>query len=177
MNTPYRNVLLRFIRKRLLFREPADAEDVLQEVYLRVAKNPALIAAANNEEAYYFGIAKHAIGDYLQEKLAQDKHESHDSDDENLEEKPAPYSMERIDRIIELRQLLGELSEGQRQVILLHKVYGMSYEEVSEYLGYSIHTVEKYVTISLRKLRERVDAWKSRPIGHGAGTRSISGDR
>jgi RNA polymerase sigma factor (sigma-70 family) len=146
------------------------AEDMVAETYLRAKmwKRPG--GEVEKELAYLYGVLKHVMADHYQEG----KREVETVPLEDGEELSAVRGKEdRLEALDVVKGLLKVLSEGQRQVVILHKLYGLSIEEVVTQTGLSIHTVEKYVTQAMTRMRIEVGVFEGREIGHGAGKRDL----
>jgi RNA polymerase sigma-70 factor (ECF subfamily) len=104
-----------------------------------------------------YGTAAHVLADYF---LEREKRRAVVFDDEAVEEglKKELMVEDQIADQINLQQqidkAIGQLPSTHAAVLLAHKGEGLSYEEVAEKLGLSIHTVEKYVTQSKFILRK-----------------------
>lgn len=155
----YRRELHRFLMKRL--RQPQDVDDLAQEVYLRLIR-------LNDDKciqkplAYLYGIAAHVLADYRIELEKEREHITIDSDvvDECADAPSYVLPDNLADRLNLQQQIdkaMAQLPSTHAAVLLAHKRDGMSYEEVAEKLGLSIHTVEKYVTQA--KARVRTMSW------------------
>lgn len=57
--------------------------------------------------------------------------------------------------------LISELSERHRQVLLMSRVQGMTYKEISNALNISTHNVKYYLVSSVARLHERLFEAKS----------------
>lgn len=162
---PYALELTRYLFRKL-GRYRHNARDLVQEVYLRYyrQKPPEF---TKGELAYLYGIANHVLVDFYKNEIPGLRFAEMEEDKEP-EEVPAPDLIAQLEALSEVKQLIRELPETYKQVILLHKIYGMEYKDVAEYLGLSIHTVEKYVTQALFRMREAAgvrDRWE---VGSGA---------
>jgi RNA polymerase sigma-70 factor (ECF subfamily) len=164
----YRRELHRYLMRRL--RQPQDVNDLAQEVYLRLLRLDDE-KVVHKPLAYLYGIASHVLCDFRIEV----EHESQwfkrdqrgeliDADGNVLkgwDEHPSQVVPDDIADRLNLQQQIdravAQLPPTHAAVLLAHKRDGMSYEEVAEKLGLSIHTVEKYVTQA--KSRIRVMTW------------------
>lgn len=153
----YARQLHRYLLRRMS--RPQDAEDLLQEVYLRLLRLDRA-KRVRKPLAYMYGIASHVVSDYrsdvrnqhaflsdLDEEIAEGVTESHVDD-----------LMDRLNLQQQLERALTQLPRMHALVLLAHKHRGLSYEEVAAELGLSIHTVEKYVTQA--KARIRTMTWE-----------------
>ena len=153
----YDRQLHRYLIRRMPSRQ--DAEDLAQEVYLRLLRIDST-KRVHKPLAYIYGIASHVVADYRSDT----RHEQTficDSDDDAQEDGPESPIDDLTDRLNlqqQLERALTRLPRTQAEVLLAHKHRGLSYEEVAAELGLSIHTVEKYVTQA--KARIRTMTWE-----------------
>lgn len=155
----YRRELHRFLMRRL--RRPQDVEDLAQEVYLRLLRldeNKVVLKPL----AYLYGISSHVLADYHLEIEQEREHVTVDSDaveeweDDVAHDHKLNYPDVLADRINlqqQLEEFLSQLPPTHAAVLVAHKRDGMSYDEVAEKFGLSIHTVEKYVTQAKARIR------------------------
>jgi RNA polymerase sigma-70 factor (ECF subfamily) len=140
----YDKQLHRYLARRLTQRQ--DAEDLAQEVYLRLLR----IDAAKRVEkpvAYIFGIASHVVADFKSESWRGHERLSDRDDDEPDDRASSPDELaDRLNLQQQLERAFAQLPVTHAMVLIAHKHRGLSYEEVATELGLSIHTVEKYVT-------------------------------
>ena len=68
-------------------------------------------------------------------------------------------SAERRDLGVVLSDALAELSEEHREVIVLHHLEGLNWDEVGRHLGRSAGAVQKLWTRALKQLRPLIDEW------------------
>lgn len=156
----YRRELHRYLMRRL--RYPQDVDDLAQDVYLRLCKLDE-DTCIERPLAYLYGIASHVLADFRVEVEQQREHITVDSDTvDEWADTPScilPDDLaERLNLQQQIDRALAQLPPTHAAVLLAHKRDGMSYDEVAEKLGLSIHTVEKYVTQS--KARIRTMSWE-----------------
>jgi len=136
--------LKRFLASFL--KAPQDIEDVAQETYLRayVAEQRETI---EQPKAFLFHIAKNLaltkltkksrqITDYIEEAGAAVVLDTAAGSDEELE------AQQCLDLYCEA---VAMLPEKCRQVFLYRKVHGLSHSDISERMGLSVSSVEKYL--------------------------------
>jgi RNA polymerase sigma factor (sigma-70 family) len=149
------HALLRFFNRRV--RREADAEELAQEVYLRMLRVPDT-SLIRNPQAYLFTVANNLLREHaLQERNFQD---AVDVDDPAVqaqvaEEPTADGEVDTEQRIKRLRVVLGQLRPKCRAALLLQG-RGSSYEEIAQQLGVSTHMVKKYLSQGLAHCRRRM---------------------
>ncbi len=141
--------LVRFLTKRL--GDPEDAAEVAQEAYLRLTKVENLRELVN-PRAFLFRMAANLAVDRMRQRTRQARQVAPQgqpaaSPEEELQ------AQERIDQATEV---LRKLPEKCRRAFILHRVNGLSHAEIAEELAVSRKTVEKYMTLALRRLRRRL---------------------
>ncbi len=156
----YRQELHRYLMRRL--RKPQDVDDLAQEVYLRLLRLDD-DKCVQKPLAYLYGIASHVVADFRIEAEHEREYLTVDSEAvEQWSDDPSCFLPDELaDRLNlqqQLERALNQLPATQAAVLLAHKRDGLSYEEVAEHLGLSIHTVEKYITQA--KARIRTMSWE-----------------
>jgi len=137
----YRPALLRFFQRRMP--AGADREDLVQEVFLRLAKHDDL-AAIGHVEGYLFQAAGNVLKDWRRRGVRHAEG-AHDALSEDL---PAEvdFSPERVllgrDTLNALTAALEVLPERTRAVFLLYHFDNFSHAEIARRLGIAVRTVE-----------------------------------
>lgn len=135
--------------------EPAD---LTQEVYLRLLRSsePQEI---RNPEAYLFAVAQNLLKERAVARRREGTSVPVDALDaswEGASVSSVQSDHEREELIAKINKAVDDLPQKTRAIIFLHYRDGMSYAEVAEQLGISVHAVKKHVVKALSHLRERV---------------------
>lgn len=149
----YRRPLHKYLLRRL--RRPEDVDDVSQQIYERLMK-VGDEKVVEKPLAYLYGIAHHVVADHMFE-LKQGSPVDWSQDADDWAESAACVLPDDIADRLNLQQqidkAMAQLPPTHAAVLLAHKRDGLSYDEVAEKLGLSIHTVEKYVTQAKARIR------------------------
>ncbi|MBO6784444.1 MAG: RNA polymerase sigma factor [Alphaproteobacteria bacterium] len=134
-----------------LTRDPTAAEDLAQRAILRGLNNRGAFEAGTNLRAWLFTIARNCHID----DIRRDQRRGRSVELETVEDAGAqiPNQFENVE-LIELRQKLTELSETDREVLLMIAVEGMPYEEAAEILGVAVGTIKSRLSRARRRLRK-----------------------
>lgn len=148
----HRDDLERFLRSRVS--DPAEREDIAQDVFLRLARYDAL-ETIDNPRSFLFRIAENLIRDRAR-RAAFRQAGRHDAIDAVEPVEPAAGP----DRIVEDREALRTLvaaiealPEPDRTAFVLSRYEELSYREIAGRMGISVKTVEKYIGRALGRLR------------------------
>ena len=157
--TPLINFCYRIVWDRDL------AEDVVQEVFVRIHRHRADYEPRAKFTTYLYRIARNCSVDYLRKSRHQRKDRSLDAEDEdgrslydNVDqraENPAAGANkeEFADSVIEAIQ---SLPEEHRIVFILSEVEDMKYAEISEVLDVPVGTIKSRMHNATKKLREKL---------------------
>lgn len=152
-----RPALKRFLLAR--FRDDTIAEDILQEVYLKLDRSTFQKPVANTG-AFLFKVANNLALDYRkkrQREVIRD-HDWGEATRQNVGGEPvldvpnAEEVLESRQKLACIRETLDGLPPQCRRVFILHKLEGLSHREVAEKLGVSCGTIEKHMSKALKKM-------------------------
>jgi RNA polymerase sigma factor (sigma-70 family) len=151
----HRASLQRYFERRV--RNRAEAEDLIQEVFLRLARR-ADFQSIDFIDGYLFEVAASVFQDRLRHRQSRAMN-LHDEYREG--HSPEEFSPERVliakESIGQVVQALQELPERVRMAFVLHRFEGLRHPEIAKRLGVSVSAVEKYVIRALCLIRKRVD--------------------
>lgn len=145
-----------FLARRI--RNPADINDLTQEVFLRLMRRTGA-GPIENIEGYLFQIAANLLRETARQAALRDGAFPKELAPEFLRE-GEDYSPERIllgkEACRELVAALNELPERTRTVFILSRFEDVKGYEIARRLGISVSAVEKHMMRALRRLRERM---------------------
>ena len=153
--------LVRFFAARAA--TPAAAEDLTQELYLKLAGRPRG-EEPENPEALLYRIALNLMLDRARgetRSAARDTewratHRTVLAGQELADEAPADEAAASRERLRRLVEALAELPPQMRRAFTLHKLEGCSHAETAQAMGLSVKSVEKHISAALKLLTERL---------------------
>ena len=163
----YRKDILAFMRRRV--RSPEQAEDLLQQVFLKVMQRSD-ISEIRNPEAYLRATARHVLADFYRSQNARDKgivleFQEFRHADETWSPGKSLQSRQFLDR---LAAVLDSLSSQVQKAFVLSRVYGYTYSEIGRALSISPRTVEKHVAKAVaRCVESELNALDNEETGAG----------
>ena len=135
------------------------AEDIVQEVFMRLWEKRGELKSVQNLEGYLLLSVKNRCLNYLEHQQVMDKykqycllHEVQDDDND-----PEQF-------IEEVGKLLDRLPEKRKMVLQLCVIESKSYAEIADLLGISLNTVKDHVKKAYAFLREELRKEVSYPI-------------
>ncbi len=142
----------RFLARQIPKR--VDAEDLAQEVYLRLLRVQDL-AAIEEPQAYLYRMARNIAAEWRTRAS-----ESHPHDREQLDELVDFTTPETLTEAACEERLLGDalrpLPAAIRGAIYLKLRDGKTHEEIAQHLGVSPRMVRRYLTEGYASLRDRL---------------------
>jgi RNA polymerase sigma factor (sigma-70 family) len=158
----YNSHLHRFLIRRLHNRQ--DASDLAQEAYLRYLQLPDT-GVVRNPSGYLFKIAFHLISEW---RLRRDR--SAVTFDSELADKrstawpdTAPDAFEQLTSNERLEQILAQIPQNYRRVLLMSKCDGLSNEQIAAQLHVTPETVVRYLARAVAFARKA--RWDEQPQG------------
>jgi RNA polymerase sigma-70 factor, ECF subfamily len=136
-------------------RDEADTRDLLQDIFVKLARQPDLLRAARDERAFLLRLAHNAAIDFMRRRGARAKHH----EQFGTEQISAFASTTEPDEAAfraELSIALGELPSDQRAVVHLKLWEGLTFEQIAAALEIPLNTAASRYRYGLDKLRDRL---------------------
>ena len=148
--------LVRFFTARTA--SPSEAEDIVQEIYLKIANS--VVDEIENRAAYLYRLGTNVMLDRVRARrrsvVRDDAHyQTFRSDVRGADAAEAPDPDAAIDarrRLTRVMAAVEGLPPQCRRVFLMHKIEGLSHAEVAAALGVSRSAVEKHMIAALKRL-------------------------
>ena len=131
------------------------AEDVLQEVFVRVAVNRHRVAQAGNLKGYLLRMARNAALNALKQQSR--RAETALPDEDGWLEPVAPAAERTGERAERAASALAALPEEQRTVIVLKTFQDCTFREIAEATGLPANTVASRYRYGMEKLRASLE--------------------
>jgi RNA polymerase sigma-70 factor (ECF subfamily) len=166
-----------------LTRKPEDAEDLVQETYLRAYRYRNRFKPGTNEKAWLFTIMTNVFRNRLRQRPAPEDPIDQPGVDfsiyDQLKREGMPVHLMSPEEIIvergfgdEVKRALEELPVPMRMVVVLVDVEDFSYKEVASILGIKIGTVMSRLHRGRQALQKKLWEYsgrpKARPVAVGA---------
>src|SRR6185437_11166308 len=136
-------------------RDESDTRDLLQEIFVKLAREPKLLSGVREERAFLLRLAHNSAIDLIRRRGTRERTKENFAVEiisifaptENLDEK---FFRD------ELSEALAELPEDQRAVVHLKLWSELTFEQIAEALDISPNTAASRYRYGLDKLRERL---------------------
>lgn len=134
-----------------MLKNPHDAEDAAQDVFVKVFRSIRSFKAESRLETWMTKIAVNTCLDIIRSRRETvDIDEQYDLTDGRTPE----TELEQSDRRLALRQALSQLPEEIRSVVVLRFVEERSYEEIAEILNLNLNTVRTRIFRGREKIKK-----------------------
>lgn len=159
----YQNRMYRFLLR--IVREPAEAEDLFQQTWLRLVEKIRHFDANRNFEAWLFTLARNLAIDHLRrirpesldEPIGGDSHGATAGDQLQSRDRPVTEGILERERAGRLAEALETLPLSYREVLTLRFEEEMKLEEIAQVIGAPLSTVKTRLRRSLGQLRDRLE--------------------
>ena len=161
-----RSRLRNFIRRRVP--DPADAEDIVQEVFYELVEANRLLMPIEHVTGWLFRVARNRIIDLLRKKRPEAFSDAAVEGEggemlqiEDLLPSPdaGPEALYfRSVLLDELEFALAELPAEQREIFVDHELEGRSFKELSAESGVGVNTLLARKRYAVLRLRERLQS-------------------
>ena len=148
----YSQKLYRFALSYL--KSDAEAEEVVQDVFLKLWENRYRLDSDKSFQSYLFTIAFNAIKKKFNQKLRNDRFK-HELFEWLSQEAPSLESRLDFEALIEkLESLIEKMPEKRKAIFLKRKKEGQSIQDIAGEMGISPKTVKNQITEAMKYLKE-----------------------
>lgn len=136
---------------RLLGGHHADADDALQESWIRAVRGLERFRGDSRFSTWLGGIGVRVTWELIRRRLPDGHLE--------LDDLAAALGDDPVGRV-DLERALARLPDAYRLVVVLHDVEGYTHGEIAETLGIAEGTSKSHLFRARRLLRSELDSWK-----------------
>ncbi len=147
---PLRQKLYHFAWK--LLENEADAEDAVQETFLRLWNNRDKLDNINNSGAFAMQTVKNICIDKIRARRFELSTE--ETPDPDVWQQTPYADMEQKDSVQLIRGIIERLPELQRKIILMRDVEGYELQEIATITGTHVSAVTMNLSRARKKVRE-----------------------
>jgi RNA polymerase sigma-70 factor (ECF subfamily) len=149
-----------------MLRDPTEAEDVAQNVFVQVYKSAARYQVASRFSTWLFTIARNLCLNEIRRRARhpadsidaphpeQEGQPAHQFEDKSASSPPDALLQQELER--KVQEALGALPENQRAAILLCRQGELSYEDIAEVLGCSVSATKSLIHRGRETLKQRL---------------------
>lgn len=152
----YKNVVfstaLKITKSKIL------AEEVVQDVFLKIWQNHENLAEITNIENYLFIISRNHIFDMIK-KIARDTSLAIDSNYKSTSTNDTEDAIKDDQYNVILNQIVDQLPPQQQKIYKMAKWDGLSHQKIGEDLGISTETVKKHMAQALKFVRTKISPY------------------
>lgn len=148
-----------------MIRDPGTVADLAQQAYIRAYTNMRSVRRLERLGPWITQIAKNVARDHLRRQVVRQREFDTFRRSAPLWAEPGDAGGQDANRRDRVRQLVDELPEEQREVILLRYYANKSYDDIAQLLGVPLTTVDGRMRQARRKLAEwlRADTAEGSP--------------
>jgi len=127
----------------------ADAEDVLQDSFIKIAENINSFGRGTNGYAWIMKIARNTALDYIRKRGRR----AEENIDGFFSLSSADYDEEKLSNAILVEQAVMKLSPAERKIIYYSYYLGMTVREAAKNAGLSKSTAQRLLSSAEEKLK------------------------
>jgi RNA polymerase sigma-70 factor (ECF subfamily) len=157
----HRGPVIQFLYR--MVRNRAIAEELAQNVFLRVYRSRTTYEPTAKFTSWLFRIATHVALNWLRDRRHENNQLSLSAGLERDSERQIPDKRPTVDQVLiyevkleEVRQAIAELPDRQRAAVIMHKYEELEYTQIAEALCCSPQTVKSLLFRAYNSLRVRL---------------------
>ncbi len=148
----YGKSLYRFVLK--LVKQETDAEGIVQEVFIKIWESRATLNPHSSFESFLFTIAYNSTMSILRKRVTEQKYLDHLKAIQQTSSNFSAIDEMQFNELNEkVQHLINQLTPRQKEIYLLSREAGLSYNEISIKLNLSVNTVENHMGKALAYLK------------------------
>lgn len=137
-----------------LTKSPEMAQDLAQEVFIKLWDNRAALGGINNIRAYLYTITRNLTHDHLRKQVLRESNRDFLSTYFSLNTSTPQQLLENKELGHKLNAAIQKLPEYQRNVFNMSYIEGLSHKEIAQKLGITPLTSRVYLVRAINLLRK-----------------------
>jgi len=144
--------VLRYIK------QDADAEEIVQEVFIKVWESRHKIDVYSSFESFLFTVAYNATMSLFRKRVSEKKYVEHLKSMQQPGNAPGIIDEIQFQELNQkVQTLLNQLTPRQEEIFRLSREEGLTHEEIAKKLDISLNTVKKHMANTLSFLKSHID--------------------
>lgn len=145
--------VLRYIKQK------EDAEEIVQEVFVKIWESRNKIDAYSSFEAFLFTIAYNTTISLLRKRTSEKIYLEHIKSLQQCANSPDLIDEIQFNELNDrVQSLLNELTPRQKEIFQLSREEGLTHDEIAKKLDISVNTVKKHMGNTLAFLKSQIDS-------------------
>jgi len=155
----YRDIFLKYFPKVKYFiahlvKSETDAEDLAQEIFVRLWENRAKLASVESFNSYIYRMAKNATFNYLEHKEVEKKYFEQLHEDETGESIEDEIYARELELLVQLT--VNRMPPQRKTIYQMSRDEGLKNEEIAAQLNITRKTVENHLNLALKEIRKTI---------------------
>lgn len=136
-----------------ILRDQEDAEDAVQEVFIKLWNMKDNLEKYESIEALLITMTKHFCLDMLRKRKRMIDFKDQSNKDEMVDD-PTPHErLEQDENKIIIFEIIDKLPDNYKNIVLMHEIEGLSYEEISVKTNQSVNNLRVLISRAREKIR------------------------
>jgi len=143
----------------MYLKQEEDAEEIVQEVFVKIWESRAKIDVYLSFEAFLFTIAYNATISLLRKRVNENKSREYLKSLQQIDSAEQVIDLIHYNELNQkVQSLLNQLTPRQKEIFILSREEGLSHKEIADKLNISESTVNNHLVTTLKYLKSNIDS-------------------
>lgn len=137
-----------------LVKNEDDAQDMAQDIFLKIWNNRKILPEIKNLQAYFFQMSKYQVYDYFKQNTAYEIYPSESTDTASFVEESFLNEIETKDLELLIDMTIENMPPQRKKIFTMSRKEGLTNDEIAISLDISKRTVETHISVALKDIRK-----------------------